>query len=118
MEFALLIAAVFLACQGVAHAAAAAGVVDLASWKLMAGIALGGLVLGLGRLLASNEKLTWRLAIGRAIVSAGVSIGAGAVLLVVPEIPVLALVGIAALAAVLGEQFIEKLIQDRYGHAS
>lgn len=74
-----------------------------------------GAVIGLGRLLASNEKFTWRLAIGRAIVSAGLSVAAGALLAFIPGLNQMALMGLAAASAVLGEQFLEQLIHLRAG---
>lgn len=74
-----------------------------------------GAIIGLGKLLASDEKFTWRLAIGRAIVSAGLCIAAGALLAFIPGLSQMALLGLAAASAVLGEQFLEKLIHIRAG---
>ncbi|MBF3417190.1 holin [Burkholderia pseudomallei] len=74
-----------------------------------------GVVIGLGKLLASNEKFTWRLAIGRSIVSAGLAVAAGSLLAFVPGVGQLAIIGLAAASAVLGEQFLEKLIHIRAG---
>lgn len=79
---------------------------------LLAGM---GVVIGLGKLLASNEKFTWRLAVGRAIVSAGLSVAAGALLAFIPGLSQMALLGLAAASAVLGEQFLEKLIHLKSG---
>lgn len=74
-----------------------------------------GLVVGLGKLLASNEKLSWRLAIGRALVSAGLAVAAGALLAFIPGLSQLAIIGLAAASAVFGEQFLEKLIHIKSG---
>ncbi|WP_197341615.1 holin [Ralstonia solanacearum] len=74
-----------------------------------------GIIIGLGKLLASNEKFTWRLAVGRAIVSAGLSVAAGSILAFIPGLSQMAVIGIAAASAVLGEQFLEKLIHLRAG---
>ncbi|MDR6455486.1 holin [Variovorax paradoxus] len=74
-----------------------------------------GLVVGLGKLLASNEKLSWRLAIGRALVSAGLAVAAGALLAFIPGLSQLAVIGLAAASAVFGEQFLEKLIHLKSG---
>lgn len=74
-----------------------------------------GFVIGLGKLLASNEKFTWRLAIGRAIVSSGLAVAAGALLAFVPGMTQMAVIGLAAASSVLGEQFLEKLIHLRAG---
>jgi hypothetical protein len=74
-----------------------------------------GVVIGLGKLLASDEKFSWRLAAGRAIVSAGLSVAAGALIAFVPGLNQMAIIGLAAASAVLGEQFIEKLIHLKAG---
>lgn len=74
-----------------------------------------GLVIGLGKLLASNEPFTWRLAIGRAIVSAGLAVAAGGILAFIPSLSPMALIGLACASAVLGEQFLEKLIRSKSG---
>lgn len=90
---------------------------DISLRELLAYLAGLGVIIGLGKLLASNEKFTWRLAIGRAIVSAGLSIAAGAILAFLPGVSQIALLGLAAASAVLGEQFLEKLIHLRAGGA-
>ncbi|HEF4732925.1 hypothetical protein [Burkholderia multivorans] len=74
-----------------------------------------GVVIGLGKLLASNEKFTWRLAIGRSIVSAGLAVAAGSLLAFIPGMSQMAVIGLAAASSVLGEQFLEKLIHLRAG---
>lgn len=87
---------------------------DVPMWKLLTGLAVAGAILGLGKLLASSEKLTLRLILGRAIVSGGLAVGAGAVLTFIPNLPVLALCGIAAVSAVLGEQFLERVLNSKF----
>lgn len=74
-----------------------------------------GVLIGLGKLLASNEKFSWRLALGRAIVSAGLAVAAGAILAFIPGVSQLAVIGLAAASSVLGEQFLEKLLHARSG---
>jgi hypothetical protein len=74
-----------------------------------------GVVIGVGKLLASDEKFSWRLAIGRAIVSAGLSVAAGALIAFIPGLNQMALIGLAAASAVIGEQFLEKLIHLKSG---
>lgn len=74
-----------------------------------------GVVIGIGKLLASDEKFSWRLAIGRAIVSAGLSVAAGAVIAFIPGLSQMAIIGLAAASAVIGEQFLEKLIHLKSG---
>jgi len=74
-----------------------------------------GLMIGLGQLLASEEKLTTRIIIGRAISSAGLSLGAGAALIQIPDIPLLALLGLSALFASLGTSFLERFLNKYFG---
>jgi hypothetical protein len=88
---------------------------DISVREMLAYLAGLGVIIGLGKLLASNEKFTWRLAIGRAIVSAGLSIAAGSILTFIPGVSQIALLGLAAASAVLGEQFLEKLIHLKAG---
>ena len=72
---------------------------------------LVGLLIGLGQLLASTEKLTVRIVIGRCLSTAGLAVSAGAVLAWLPEIPVIAQIGIAATLASLGTSGLERFIQ-------
>ncbi|AMR79462.1 hypothetical protein [Cupriavidus nantongensis] len=74
-----------------------------------------GIIIGLGKLLASNERFTWRLAIGRSIISAGLAVAAGSLLAFIPGLSQMALLGLAAASAVLGEQFLEKVIHLKAG---
>lgn len=89
---------------------------DQFSFRQLLAVLVGmGVIIGLGKLLASDEKFTWRLAIGRAIVSAGLSVAAGAIIAFIPGLNQMAILGLAAASAVLGEQFIEKLIHLKAG---
>jgi hypothetical protein len=88
---------------------------DLSLREMLAYLAVIGLLIGLGKLLASNEKFSWRLAVGRAIVSAGLAVAAGALLAFMPGISQLAVIGLAAASAVMGEQFLEKLLHTKAG---
>jgi hypothetical protein len=88
---------------------------DLGSREILGYLIGIGVLVGLGKLLASNEKFSWRLAFGRAIVSAGLAVAAGSILAFVPGVPQLALIGLAALSSVMGEQFLEKLIHAKAG---
>ncbi|TVQ82105.1 MAG: hypothetical protein EA357_10650 [Micavibrio sp.] len=72
---------------------------------------LAALLAGLGTLLASEEKLTWRIVLGRALSSAALGAAAGVVLLWFPHAPTAALVGLAAALASLGTSGLEKLLQ-------
>lgn len=84
---------------------------ELSLWRALGLLALLGVVIAIGKMLVSNEKFCWRLAVGRSIVSAGLAIAAGSILAFIPGVSMLAVVGLASASAVLGEQFLERLIQ-------
>lgn len=77
-------------------------------WKdaLLALIGIGA-VTALGKVLASDEKITGRLLAGRVIIGASLSLSATSLLLVFPSMPTMVLVGIGSAAGILGEQFVE-----------
>lgn len=74
-----------------------------------------GALIGLGKLLASDEKLSARLVIGRTVLGSATSLLAGVVLLQFPTIHPLALLGIASGLGILGSQTIEILLKRRAG---
>lgn len=74
-----------------------------------------GMLTGLGQLLASKEVLTWRIIVGRCLSTAGIAMAAGVVLLVVPGLPLIAQIGVAAALASLGTSGLERLIQRALG---
>ena len=78
-------------------------------WTL---VAMGAVI---GKLLASDEKLSIRLVIGRTVLGSATSMLAGVVLLQFPDIPHLALLGIASGLGILGSQTIEVLLKRRAG---
>jgi CHASE2 domain-containing sensor protein len=78
-------------------------------------LALVGAVIGLGQLLASNEKITKRIVLGRALVSAGIGASSAAVLILWPTLPLAAQLGLAAALASLGTSALERLFQRAIG---
>lgn len=74
-------------------------------------LAIGSLI-GLGQLLASTEKLTGRIIIGRMLSSGGLALCAASILQYYPDIEPLALAGIAAVIASLGTSFLEKVVSN------
>lgn len=72
---------------------------------------LVGISIGLGQLLASGEVLTPRIVIGRALSTGGIAMASGAVLVWIPELPLLGQIGIAAALASLGTSGLERLFQ-------
>ena len=73
-----------------------------------------GAFMGLGKLLVSNEELTWRLMIGRSILGAFTSMIAGVALMQFPDLPPLALLGIGSVLGMVGAQFIEATLRRRW----
>jgi len=78
----------------------------------MAGV---GALVGLGQLLASEERLTLRIVIGRALSSAGLGAAAASILAWVPDTPLAAQLGLAAGLASLGTSGLERLAQRVFG---
>ena len=74
-------------------------------------LAGAGVVAGLGQLLASSEKLTARIVIGRAMSSAALGVTAGTALTWIPNMPIEASMGLACLIASLGTSGLERLLQ-------
>lgn len=81
---------------------------DFASPLLFAFV---GISIGLGQLLASGELLTWRIIIGRSLSTGGIAMAAGAVLVWVPDLPLVGQIGVAAGLASLGTSGLERLFQ-------
>lgn len=73
--------------------------------------ALIGVAIALGQILNSNEPMTWRLVLGRGLSTGGLAMAAGAILVWVPDVPLLAQIGIAAALASLGTSGLERLFQ-------
>ncbi|MCO8100497.1 holin [Acinetobacter indicus] len=72
-----------------------------------------GAAIGFAKLLVSDEKLTWRLIIGRTILGAATSTISGAIILQVPDINPLALIAIASALGILGSTFIENWLKSQ-----
>jgi hypothetical protein len=77
----------------------------------VATLALIGAAVGLGQLMASAEKLTLRIVIGRALSSVGLAVSAATVLVWLPDLSIYAQCGIAALIASLGTSGLERILQ-------
>lgn len=88
---------------------------ELSTYQVLGMMGLVGVLTALGQLLASNERLTPRIIIGRALSSIGLSVSAGALLLWFAEPHPLALIGVSAGLASLGTSFLERFIQKKLG---
>lgn len=91
---------------------------DLSFTRLLLLVTGIGVLVGLGKLLLSKETLSLRLVVGRAIVSGALAVASAAFLAFVPGLSQLALVGLASASAVLGEQFLERLLNAKSGAGS
>lgn len=87
-------------------------------FRMLATAAFMGALIGLGQLLNSDMKLTWRYVFGRAIVAAGLSACAPAVLIFFPTMPPTAEFAIAALFASLGTSGLQALLGRLFGNRS
>ena len=70
-----------------------------------------GVTIGLGQLLAGNERLTLRLLVGRALSTGGLAMAAGVILVWVPELSLVGQIGVAAGLASLGTSGLERAFQ-------
>ena len=69
-----------------------------------------GAFIGLGQLLSSETPLSWRIAVGRAFVSAGLAACAPAVLIWFPNMPVMAEFALAAFFASAGTSSLQAIL--------
>jgi hypothetical protein len=83
--------------------------------KGLLGLLLLGALIGLGKLLASDEKITLRLALGRVILGSATAVVAGVVLLTIPNIHPVALLAIGSALGIAGSQVIESYVKRRAG---
>jgi len=74
-------------------------------------LAAVGAVIGLGRLLVSNEPMTTRKAIGHCIVSGGLGGCAALIQIPLPEAPFPVIVGAACALASLGASTVTLIVQ-------
>lgn len=77
-------------------------------------LAMGALI-ALGKVLASNEKITLRLVAGRVILGSAISTAAGAALIQFPDISPVAINGLGAGLGILGYQFCEMWLRRKLG---
>lgn len=85
------------------------------AWQIISAMGVVGMFTALGQLLASEEKLTTRIIIGRTLSSIGLAISSGTLLLWFTDPHPLALIGVSAGLASLGTSFLEKVIQKKLG---
>ena len=75
--------------------------------RSIVGLTILGMMIALGKLLASDEVLTLRLIVGRSILGSATSLIAGVVLIQIPAVPPLVLYGIGSALGIAGAQVVE-----------
>jgi hypothetical protein len=70
-----------------------------------------GALIGLGQILDSTENLSWRIVVGRALVSAGLAASAPALLTLFPHMPRMAEFAFAAALASLGTSALQSIVR-------
>lgn len=70
-----------------------------------------GASIGVGQHLVAKEDFSWRVVVGRALSTGGLSVVAGVALMPFPDIPPLAHIGIAAGIASLGTNSVELMFR-------
>ncbi|EMF5054314.1 TPA: holin [Serratia marcescens] len=70
-----------------------------------------GAVIGLGKVLVDDARLTLRLVLGRMVLGSAVSLIAGLILIRFPDIDELALVAAASALGILGHTVIESMLK-------
>jgi hypothetical protein len=73
---------------------------------------LAGAMIAVGKALASAEAIPFRVLIGRTLVGGTASMMAAALLALLPDLPFIALVGIACFIGQAGNELVMKLIGD------
>jgi hypothetical protein len=73
-----------------------------------------GAFIGLGKLLISSEKITFRVVVGRAILGSATSLLAGIVLYQVPNLHPMAILGLGSGRGIIGQQYLELLLRERF----
>ena len=67
-----------------------------------------GALIGIGKLLQTNQPLTWRLVLGRMITGSAVSTVAGWALIHIPDMPFSAVMALGSALGILGAEFLEQ----------
>ena len=83
--------------------------------KTVIWLLLMGAIIGIGKLLAGSEPVTWWLVIGRMILGSATTTVAGIVLLTIPNIHPVALLAIGSALGIAGSQVIESYVKRRAG---
>lgn len=77
--------------------------------KLVGALAGAGLIVGIAKMLAADDPITWKQAIGRAILSGATGLAAGAIVIFIPGVSFVAQVALACILASLGTSALETM---------
>lgn len=80
-------------------------------FKTIAALGATGVIIGIAKMLVSNEPIKARQAVGRAILSGALGVSAGAAVVFFPGLGFIAQVGVACVIASLGTSAIESAFQ-------
>ena len=78
--------------------------------SLLMKIGVVGFMLGIAKLLAGDEAITWRKVIGRSLLGTGSSLISGLIMIPHTNAPQIVVVGAAALLGILGHSLIEWVV--------
>lgn len=84
---------------------------DEGDFGVLGWLAAIGLMVGIGQLLASDERLTWRIVVGRALISSALGMSSTVIFLFLPEVPFFVLLGLACGLVSLGTSGLERAFQ-------
>lgn len=79
--------------------------------QVLTGVAALGAGLGIGQVLASGNPVTWKLVVGRAIVTSGLAVGGLSVLVLIPALGTVGQIGVAMAVASIGTSGLEALLK-------
>ncbi len=79
--------------------------------KLAAALVAAGFTVGIAKMLTSNDPITWKQALGRAILSGATGLAAGVVVIFIPGVSFVAQVALACVLASLGTSAVESLFK-------
>lgn len=81
--------------------------------KSLVTLIIEGALIGLSKLLVSNERLTLRLITGRTLLGSATSMLAGVALGYYPALPSIAVIGLGSALGILGVQYLEIWLRHR-----
>jgi len=87
----------------IGHGALSGWAAHLATW-------LVGAIIGMGQMLVADKDHKVRQILGQGLVSGGLGASSGALLLLIPDAPILAVLGASAAIASVGYKLLEQML--------